>query len=102
MRGLYRSRRDALLAALEQSFPGWRAHGAAAGLHLVAETPPELDLDELVLRSAERSVRLYPLARYTSDDRRPHGLVFGYARLTEEEITEAVRRMEGALAAMSV
>jgi GntR family transcriptional regulator/MocR family aminotransferase len=101
MRGLYRSRRDALLAALEQRFPGWRAHGAAAGLHLVAETPPELDLDELVLRSAARSVRLYPLDGYTSHGRRPRGLVFGYARLTEEEIAEAVRRMERALAAMS-
>lgn len=101
MRGHYRARREALLAALAQHLPTWRVRGAAAGLHLVAEPPPEIDLDDLVRRCAASFVRLYPLAAYASDASAPRGLVFGYAGLTETEIWEAARRMERAIAAAS-
>jgi len=40
-------------------------------------------------------VRLYPLSDYTSRETSRRGLVFGYARLTEVEIGEAVRRSLG-------
>lgn len=35
----YRERRDALLAALREHFPGVRVSGIAAGLHVIAELP---------------------------------------------------------------
>jgi GntR family transcriptional regulator/MocR family aminotransferase len=98
MRGQYRCRRDALLAAISRYCPGWKIHGAAAGLHCVAEVPKAVDLGRLVERSAARSVRLYPLSGYTSRPPGPHGLVFGYARLSEREIAEGVRRVGRALA----
>lgn len=98
MRSQYRSRRDALLEAISRYCPGWKVRGAAAGLHCVAEVPKSVDIKRLVERSAARSVRLYPLSGYTSRPPVPHGLVFGYARLTEREITEGVRRIGRAAA----
>lgn len=97
MRQLYRCRRDALLDALSRDCPGWNVRGAAAGLHVVAEAPDHTDITRIVSRAAARSVRLYPLSDYASHGPRPRGLVFGYARLTEREIAEAVRRMSVAL-----
>ncbi len=99
MRVQYRCRRDALLDAISRHCPGWKVRGAAAGLHCVAEIPKSVDLRRLVERSAARSVRLYPLSGYLSRSPMPHGLVFGYARLTEREIAEGVRRVGRALAA---
>jgi GntR family transcriptional regulator/MocR family aminotransferase len=99
MRGQYRRRRDALLDAISRDCPGWKVHGAAAGLHLVAEVPNSVDLGRLVERCAAKSVRLYPLSAYATRPPMPHGLVFGYARLTEREIAGAMRRVVRALAA---
>lgn len=97
MRVPYQCRRDALLAAIARHCPRWRIRGAAAGLHLLAESPASVDIDRLVLRAAEASVRLYPLSRYTVGASRQAGLVFGYARLTEREIAEGMRRVGRAL-----
>lgn len=94
-RRLYRSRRDALLQALSSHCPDWKIRGAAAGLHLVAMPPARTDIPAIVNRAAARSVRLYPLSDYTSRETSRRGLVFGYARLTEVEIGEAVRRSLG-------
>jgi GntR family transcriptional regulator/MocR family aminotransferase len=96
MRRRYAARRDALLQALARHCPGWTVRGAAAGLHLVAEPPEDLDTARILRNAAARSVRLYPVSDYTAAPSRP-GLVFGYARLSEQEIAEGVRRMSQAL-----
>jgi GntR family transcriptional regulator/MocR family aminotransferase len=93
MRRVYRSRRQALLEALSVHCPDWSVLGAAAGLHFVAVPPGEVDIPRIVRRAAARSVRLYPLSDYTSGGRTRRGLIFGYARLPERDIAEAVRRM---------
>jgi GntR family transcriptional regulator/MocR family aminotransferase len=97
-RRLYRSRRDALLQALSHHCPDWQVHGAAAGLHLVAQPPLRSSIARIVARAAAASVRLYPLSDYASRATGRRGLVFGYAGLTEAEIAEAVRRMKRAMA----
>lgn len=97
MRVPYRCRRDALLAAIARYCPRWQVRGAAAGLHLLAESPASVDIDRVVQRAAEASVRLYPLSRYTVGAPRQAGLVFGYARLTEREIVDGMRRVGRAL-----
>lgn len=97
MRVPYQGRRDALLAAMARHLPRWRVRGAAAGLHLLAESPPSVDVDRLVGRAAELSVRLYSLSRYTVGPSPQAGLVFGYARLSEREIVEGVKRVGRAL-----
>src|SRR5262249_18622272 len=90
MRRLYRARREAFLQALARHCPDWTVCGAAAGLHLVAQPPNRVNIRQLVSRAAARSVRLYPLKEYAGDGRSHRGLVFGYARLSESEIKEAV------------
>ena len=93
----YRSRRDALLQALARHCPDWGVRGAAAGLHLVAQPPPRWQIARIVERAAAASVRVYPLSDYASRGASRHGLVLGYAGLTETEIAEAVRRIGHAL-----
>lgn len=93
MRRVYRSRRGALLEALSAHFPDWTVLGAAAGLHLVAVPPRHVDIPRMVREAAAQSVRLYPLSDYASTRSARHGLIFGYARLPERDIAEAVRRM---------
>lgn len=92
LRRVYRARREALLDALSTHCPDWTVLGAAAGLHLVAVPPPDVDIPHMIRRAAARSVRLYPLSNYASTGS-ARGLIFGYARLPERDIAEAVRRM---------
>jgi GntR family transcriptional regulator/MocR family aminotransferase len=96
LRRVYRTRRQALFGALSTHCPDWTILGAAAGLHLVAVPPPHVDIPRIVRRAAARSVRLYPLSDYASTGA-ARGLIFGYARLSEDDIAEAVRRMAAAL-----
>ena len=86
-----------LLQALARHCPDWTVRGAAAGLHLVAQPPKHVNIGRLVSRAAARSVRLYPLQEYAGSSRSHRGLVFGYARLSEVEVKEAIRRMSDAL-----
>jgi GntR family transcriptional regulator/MocR family aminotransferase len=74
----YRRRRDALVAAIGDAFPGARVRGVAAGLHVVAE--PVETVDERALRAAarERSVAVVALR-----DRGRTLLVLGYANMPE-------------------
>lgn len=99
MRAPYQRRRDALLAAIARHCPRWRVRGAAAGLHLLAESPASVDVERLVKRAAALSVRLYPLSRYTARPSTRAGIVFGYASLSETEIAEGMRRVGRALRA---
>jgi GntR family transcriptional regulator/MocR family aminotransferase len=92
MRHVYRRRRDALIAALQQRRAGLTVRGVAAGLHLVAMLPRGADERHVVRAAADRDVRLYPLGTYWRDrpKRTPHGLVLGYAHLTEAEIADGI------------
>jgi 2-aminoadipate transaminase len=65
VRALYRERRDAMLRALAEHFPGevrWtRPQG---GLFLWVTLPPELDSDELLARALQRNVAFVPGAPF--------------------------------------
>jgi GntR family transcriptional regulator / MocR family aminotransferase len=90
MRSLYRRRRDALVAALRERLPDFEPAGVAAGLHLVAYLPGDLDEATLVEGAARRGVALHGLAPYRiSHEGRP-GLIFGYATLDQRAIEEGV------------
>lgn len=92
MRHVYRRRRDALIGALQRRGTGVTIRGVAAGLHLVALLPRGADERQVVRAAADRDVRLYPLGTYWQKrpKRAPHGLVLGYAHLTEAEIDDGV------------
>lgn len=81
MRRSYRSRRDALIAALQRHLPALRVRGVSAGLHLYAELPPDTDDAALVTAAAQRGVAVDAVAG---------GLMLGYAALSPRALEEAV------------
>ncbi|GIH28919.1 GntR family transcriptional regulator [Acrocarpospora phusangensis] len=81
MRREYRGRRDALVRALAEHFPGVRVRGISAGLHLYAELDDPL--------SFARAAQAHGIAAEPAGD----GLAIGFARLPEHRIAAAVRAM---------
>ncbi|MFE5966153.1 PLP-dependent aminotransferase family protein [Streptomyces sp. NPDC056463] len=100
----YRERRDALLAALAESFPGTSVRGIAAGLHIIARVPERYGpTARFVERAARAGVALRPLEEFGTA--RPTDgavrLVIGYAHLTPSEIGRGVRLAAEACGAAS-
>ncbi|MEZ0367050.1 PLP-dependent aminotransferase family protein [Mycobacterium sp. pUA109] len=92
MRRRYLSRRNALLAALEQFLPSAVVVGAAAGVQLMARFPADCDIDALVQAAAALGIRVESTRRWYADpDAAPPGLVMGYANLTESQITTGIQ-----------
>jgi GntR family transcriptional regulator/MocR family aminotransferase len=93
MRRRYRSRRDALLAALAEHVPQARLQGVAAGLHAVAQFEDGA-LDEAALARAawERGIEVHGLSlnRLTPG---PPGLVLGYAAMPGPAIAAATAEL---------
>ncbi|MGO4420857.1 aminotransferase class I/II-fold pyridoxal phosphate-dependent enzyme, partial [Streptomyces sp. MCAF7] len=95
----YRERRDALVAALAEHFPGAEVTGIAAGLHVIARLPRRYGPQARFLeRAARAGVALRPLADFahrpgdrthTRDDGHIR-LVMGYAHLSPARIAQAV------------
>jgi GntR family transcriptional regulator/MocR family aminotransferase len=97
---VYRRRRDALVAALERHLPEVRPHGAAAGLHLLVDLPPEVDEGALVAVARARGIGLDSLAPHTA---RPHppAVILGYGRIAEPAIEPGVRALAAAIEAVT-
>ncbi|MER5461864.1 PLP-dependent aminotransferase family protein [Streptomyces sp. NPDC002668] len=96
----YRERRDALVGALTDHFPGTEVSGIAAGLHIIARLPERCGPEPRFLDLAARSgVAVRPLADYMMADAGDAGvrLVLGYAHLAPTEIERGVRLMAEAV-----
>ncbi|MGQ4359579.1 MocR-like pyridoxine biosynthesis transcription factor PdxR [Streptomyces sp. SAS_272] len=98
----YRERRDAVVNALREHFPGARVSGVAAGLHAIAELPQRYGPQERFLaRAAAAGVYVRALDQY-AHTRVPHDgslrLVLGYAHLSPSRILDGVRLMAQAVA----
>jgi GntR family transcriptional regulator / MocR family aminotransferase len=96
MRPAYRRRRDALLAALRGQLPDLQPAGISAGFHLIAWLPPGLDEPAVIEAAARRGLGIEGLAPYRITPGRP-GLIFSYAGLTEQSITEGVHILAQAI-----
>jgi GntR family transcriptional regulator/MocR family aminotransferase len=87
MRAGYRSRREALQAALAQHAPDVGLSGLAAGFHAVAHLPPSVSEAEVVALAQARSVGLYGMSQYRSTGgTQPPQLVLGFGNLSERAI----------------
>jgi GntR family transcriptional regulator/MocR family aminotransferase len=90
-RARYRSRRDTLVAALREHAPQVSVQGIAAGLHAVAELPPQTDEATVVAAARRRSVGVYPMTDYRfGGSALPAALVLGYGGLGEPAIKRGV------------
>ncbi|USQ87012.1 PLP-dependent aminotransferase family protein [Streptomyces phaeoluteigriseus] len=99
----YRDRRDALVAALGEHFPGTRVTGIAAGLHVIAALPgrygPEAGFAERV-SAAGVAVRTLPEYSHADSTAGPEvRLVLGYAHLSPARLREGVRLLAEAVRA---
>ena len=90
MRPVYRRRRDALLTALARRLPQLKPVGVSAGLHLVTWLPPHLDEATVVDAAARAEVGVEGVTPYRISHPGPGGLIFGYATVNEQAITEGV------------
>ena len=98
MRRRYRSRRDALLAAVAAELPGAEVQGIAAGLHAVVRLAAGADEAATVRAAAERGIALDGLADFcTGATPAPAALVVGYGNLTEPAIARGIRELARAL-----
>jgi len=97
MRPMYRSRRDALLAALAQHLPGLEPAGIAAGLHLVAWLPQNLEEAAVIAAAAREGVAVAGVTPYRLSPAPRGGLIFGYSNLNERTITEGITRLARAV-----
>jgi GntR family transcriptional regulator/MocR family aminotransferase len=87
----YRARRDALVAALAVHAPQVSIGGIAAGLHAVAELPPQAEEARVVAAARRRSVGVYPISDYRfGGSAAPPALVLGYGGLGEPAIRRGV------------
>ncbi|MFF8959889.1 PLP-dependent aminotransferase family protein [Streptomyces sp. NPDC014894] len=96
----YRERRDVLVRALAEHFPGSRVSGIAAGLHIIARLPPRYGPEERFLHRAERAgIAVRPLSAHAMTPEPEPGLtapghevrlVLGYAHLTPADIVRGV------------
>jgi GntR family transcriptional regulator/MocR family aminotransferase len=98
MRPVYRRRRDVLLEALRAHTPDLRPAGIAAGLHLVAWLPADLDETEVVAAAGRHGVGVYGVSPYRLSPDGRGGLIFGYSTLEERVITEGIDALARAIA----
>jgi GntR family transcriptional regulator/MocR family aminotransferase len=100
MRPIYRSRRDALLAALAEQIPDAEPVGIAAGMHLVAWLPDDLREDEVIAAAAGEGVAVAGVGPYRIAPSARGGLIFGYSNLSERAIADGVAGLARAIAGL--
>jgi GntR family transcriptional regulator / MocR family aminotransferase len=95
VRGRFRRRRAALLAAIERELPGLRVTGIAAGMHAVLELPPGVRATDAAAAADTLGVAVSPLARYrvSAAASAPEALVLGYGNLSDSLVDESVARL---------
>jgi GntR family transcriptional regulator / MocR family aminotransferase len=96
-RGTYRARRDELVRALARHLPEARVTGVAAGIHLVAHLPDDVDEPAALAAARAGGVGLQGLSEHRIGAG-PPALILGYGRIAEPAIEPGVRQLAAALA----
>ena len=97
MRRIYETRRDALVTALARDLPAVSFVLPPGGITLWARVPDDLKLDEWRARALERGVAFTPAKDFALDGKSRPYIRLAYARYTETELRDAIRRMRDAL-----
>ena len=95
LNGIYRSRRDAMLSALDDYFPGeatWTR--PAGGLFVWATLPDFVDTRDLLARAtSQREVAFVPGEAAFRDGRGKHSMRLNFSYVDEDTIREGIRRL---------
>ena len=92
MKKLYAERRQVLIGALEEFFPGRHIiHGAATGLHLVAEFPGSVFTEAWTEYCRERGLGIHLLEKHCMvKGEHRDSIIFGYSHLKPEQIRTGI------------
>jgi 2-aminoadipate transaminase len=91
---VYRSRRDAMLEALERFFPPQSSWSApAGGLFVWATMPDYIDTTDLLAKALRENVAFVPGEAAFVDGRGSSSMRLNFSAQSEEEIREGVRRI---------
>ncbi len=92
--GLYRGRRDTMLAALAEHFPAeatWTEPGG--GLFIWATLPDYIDTGDLLAKALRADVAFVPGGAAYVDGRGRHSMRLNFSGVNDEEIREGIRRI---------
>jgi 2-aminoadipate transaminase len=93
--GVYRSRRDAMLDALERHFPEqatWTR--PSGGLFVWATLPPYIDTSDLLAKALRENVAFVPgAAAFVDGTRGTNSMRLNFSGSAEDEIREGIRRI---------
>jgi GntR family transcriptional regulator/MocR family aminotransferase len=99
MRGLYKSRRTALVESLRAELGDLvEIQGSEAGMHLTVTLPDTYRDFDLAMRAAKDKLWLWPLSPCYMGDKKRQGFLLGFSNTPEEKMPEAVKRMRQVLA----
>jgi len=96
MRRVYRQRRDALVAALQEHVGSVaEVHGASAGMHLVLRfLDAQLDDASISAQAREQGIIAHALSSHALQGENAwRGLMLGYAQIPQEDMDGLVRRL---------
>lgn len=99
MRAVYKGRHDVLLEELRPLRGICRISGEHAGVHILLSFTNGMQEEEAVRLAAKRGVKVYGLSGYfvgTEGMRREDTVILGYAKLSEDDIRNAVARLKEA------
>jgi 2-aminoadipate transaminase len=94
IREVYRRRRNAMLAALDEHMPpGVRFTRPAGGLFLWVELPEDVDARALLEKSLEENVAFVPGGAFFANGGHENTLRLNFSAMPEDRITEGIRRL---------
>lgn len=97
MRGVYRTKRDFLMAELKKKDWIWSVRGDYAGLHVLVEVKTQFTEEELCARAGERNLKISCLSEHyigKGQQQKYPILLLGYGSLNEAQILEGLQRLE--------
>ncbi|MFN8522679.1 MAG: PLP-dependent aminotransferase family protein [Chloroflexota bacterium] len=98
IRSVYRERRNAMIAALEQHFPpGCRWTRAQGGLFVWAEVPESIDTRDLLREALEENVAFVPGQAFHPDRSGHNTMRLNFSNVSSENITEGIARLGRAI-----
>lgn len=94
LRDVYRSRRDAMLAAVEEFFPeGTSWTRPKGGFFLWVKIPEYLDSNEMLAEAIENKVSFVPGSAFFADGSGANYMRLGFCYEDEERIHEGIKRL---------